>query len=77
MHDDTHRADPDRLTSAQRRTEVAAIFALGFRRFVADRRFLGEGTGIQPESAATCLDPGQESALMDPPVNGTGERRAE
>lgn len=69
----THRADADLLTPDQRRNEVAAIFALGFRRMVADRRFLGENGGIQPETRATCLDRAQEAALMDPPVNRTGE----
>lgn len=73
----THHADPDRLAPDQRLVEVAAIFALGFRRMAADRRFLGESGGIQPESRATCLDRAQDAALMDPPVNRTGERRVE
>lgn len=73
----THHADPDRLTPDQRLVEVAAILAIGFRRMAADRRFLGDCSGIQPQSRATCLDRAQDAALMDPPVNRTGERRVE
>ena len=73
----THRlVDPDELTSDERLEEIAAIFAQGCRRLVAKWRTSGKLSEISPEPVATCLDPARADALMDEPVDGTGERRA-
>jgi len=71
----TPPADPDTLTSDQRRAEITAIFARGCRRLAEDRQILGESGEKSADSAATCLDSTNTAALMDPPVNGTGDRR--
>jgi len=70
-----HIHSPDDLSSAQRRTEIAAIFARGCRRLAEDRQILGESGEKSADSAATCLDFPNTAALMDEPVDGTGERR--
>ncbi len=74
----THRlVDPDELTSDQRLEEIAAIFAQGCRRLVAKGRILADSGENSPDPLATCLDRARVNALMDEPVNGTGERRAD
>ena len=70
-----HFADPDELTFDQRFAEIAAIFAQGCRR-VADSGPIGaESSANSPDPSPTCLDRARVDALMDEPVDGTGERR--
>jgi len=74
----THRlVAPDELTSDQRLEEIAAIFAQGCRRLVAKGCIVAESGENSQDPLATCLDCARSDALMDEPVNGTGERRAD
>jgi len=74
----THRlVEPDELTSDQRLEEIAMILARGCRRLVAKGRILADSGENSPDPPATCLDVARDDALMDEPVNGTGERRAD
>ena len=71
--------DPAAMTPFQRRREIAVILARGVLR-VCESASTSASYATSPadESAAdscrTCLDRAQETALMDQPVNGTGER---
>lgn len=65
------------LSPSERRTEIAAIMANGYRRMAKDQQILGKSAENSADSGTTCLDCRGELALMDPPVDGTGERRVE
>lgn len=73
--------DPADMTPFQRHREIAAILARGvlrareFASTSADSHDTSPTTGPdEADSRQTCLDPAQEVALMNQPVNGTGER---
>lgn len=72
--------DPVVMTPLQRRSEIAAILARGVLRL---RESSSKSNCSSDEfktcekarnSGQTCLDCVQKEALMDEPVNGTGER---
>ena len=76
--------NPADMTPLQRRREIAAILARGVLRAreyastLADSHDTSPTTGLDDaDSRQTCLDPAQEVALMNQPVNGTGERNEE
>lgn len=73
----TRFVDPDDLTSNQRQSEIAAIFAQGCRRLADTAQILAESDENSPDPPPTCLDRAGDHALMDPRVNGTRERRAD
>lgn len=71
--------DPAAMTPSQRRREIAAILARGVlrvREFSLESANHATSTAGEnaAESGRTCLDRAQETALMDQPVSGTGER---
>jgi len=72
-----HTDNIDDLSPSERRAEVAAMLAEGYRRMAKDQQILGKSAEIPADSRTTCLDCRGDSALMDPPVDGTGERRVE
>jgi hypothetical protein len=72
-----HTENIEILSPSERRAEIASILANGYRRMAKDRLILGKSAEIPADSRTTCLDCRGDSALMDPPVDGTGERRVE
>lgn len=70
-----HFVDPDEFTPRERTIEVAAILAAGCLRLVARGQVSGESAENSPEASPTCLEDSGKSALMDPRVDGTRERR--
>ena len=77
MSKHSHTDNIDDLSPFERRAEIAAILANGYRRMAKDQQILGKSAGDSADSRTTCLDCRGDSALMDPPVDGTGERRVE
>ncbi len=73
--------DPAAMTPSQRRREIAAILARGVLR-VRESASTSANQATSPagenaaDSCRTCLDRAPGAALMDQPVNGTGERNA-
>lgn len=73
--------DPAAMTPSQRRGEILTILARGVLR-VRESASTSANDATSParenaaESCQTCLDRAPGVALMDRPVNGTGERNA-
>jgi hypothetical protein len=71
--------DPAAMTQSQRRREIAVILARGVLR-VRESASTSANDATSPagenagDSCRTCLDGAPGVALMDQPVNGTGER---
>ena len=71
--------DPAAMTPSKRHREIAAILARGVLRVresastSANQATSSAGENIA-DSCRTCLDSTNTAALMDQPVNGTGER---
>ena len=75
-------SDPAAMSPSQRRREIASILAQGVLR-VRESASTSANDATSPagenaaESCQTCLDRAPGVALMDEPVDRTGERRAD